>query len=67
MIWSKVIGAGAHRGAVVDRRLLLLGLTLAGIEGTLCRAEESAQSNEAALGKAIGALAHEKSAAEVRC
>jgi hypothetical protein len=64
MTWSNAIGGGAHRGTVVDRRLLLLGLALAGIRGSQGRAEEPAQSDEAALAKAIGVLAHEKSAAE---
>jgi hypothetical protein len=64
MILSQARASDAFRHAVIDRRLLLLGCALASIALRPSRAEQPTSSNEATLGKAVGVLAHEKSAAE---
>jgi hypothetical protein len=64
MVLSQARAADAFRRAVIDRRLLLLGCALASIALKPSRAEPPTSSNEAPLGKAVGVLAHEKSAAE---
>jgi hypothetical protein len=48
---------------IIDWRLLLLGCALASCAIRPSRAEQPTSSNEA-LGRAVGVLAHEKSAAE---
>lgn len=48
----------------INRRLLLLGLGLAGISVRQAGAQQPPPSSEAALARAVGVLAHEKSAAE---
>jgi len=63
MILSQALAADVPRRAIINRRLLLLGCALASIALRSSRAEQPTSSNEA-LGKAIGVLAREKSAAE---
>jgi hypothetical protein len=63
MILSQARAADVPRRAIINRRLLLLGCALASIALRPSRAQQPTSSNEA-LGKAVGVLAHEKSAAE---
>jgi hypothetical protein len=63
MILSQARAADVCRRVIIDRRLLLLGCALASIALRPSRAEQPTSSNEA-LGKAVGVLAREKSAAE---
>jgi hypothetical protein len=64
MTESRKLAADAYRRMVMNRRLLLLALSLAGIGSAPGKAEQPEPSSEATLAKAIGVLAHEKSAAE---
>jgi hypothetical protein len=64
MSLDRVRATGALRRAVIDRRQWLLGFALVCMTGSYCRAEQSTPSNEALLAKAVGVMAHEKSAAE---
>ena len=63
MILSQARAADFPRRAVIDRRLLLLGCALASIALRPSLAEQPT-SSEATLGKAVGFLTREKSAAE---
>jgi hypothetical protein len=56
--------ANAHRSLYVNRRLLLLGLVLAGNSGGPGEAQQATPSAEAMLGRAVGDLRREKTAAE---
>src|SRR5262249_47330964 len=49
---------------IIHRRLFLLGLLVAGLGNRPAKSEEPAPSSEVALGRAVGVLTHEKSAAE---
>jgi len=64
MTESRKLAADAYRRMVMNRRLLLLALSLAGIGSAPGKAEQPEPSSEATLAKAVGVLAHEKSAAE---
>jgi hypothetical protein len=64
MSLDRVRATDALRRAVIDRRQWLLGFALVCMTGSYCRAEQSTPSNEALLAKAVGVMAHEKSAAE---
>lgn len=64
MIGPKSIAADGYRLVVIHRRLLLIGFVFSIVAGGLGTAPQAASSSEAALGKAVGVLAHEKSAAE---
>jgi len=61
---AKVWFASADRCMIINRRLLLLSLLLGSIGGGPSRAQQPTPSSEEALAKAVGVLAHEKSAAE---
>jgi hypothetical protein len=63
MILSQARAADFPRRVIIDRRLLLLACALASIALRPGRAEQPTSSNEA-LGRAVGVLAREKSAAE---
>jgi hypothetical protein len=63
MIPSRARAVDAFRCAIIDRRQLLLGCVIASIALRPSRAEQTTSSNEA-LGRAVGVLAREKSAAE---
>ena len=58
------LAADAYRRMVMSWRVLLLALLLTGIGSEPGKAEQPEPSSEAALAKAVGVLAHEKSAAE---
>jgi hypothetical protein len=64
MTETRKLAVDAYRRMVMNRRLLLLALSLSGIGSALGKAEQPEPSSEAALAKAVGVLAHEKSAAE---
>ena len=64
MTETRKLAADAYRRMVMNRRLLLLALLLAGIGSEPGKAEQPEPSSEATLAKAVGVLAHEKSAAE---
>ena len=64
MTETRKLAADAYRRMVINRRLLLLALLLAGIGSEPGKAEQPEPSSEATLAKAVGVLAHEKSAAE---
>jgi hypothetical protein len=56
--------ANVHPSLFVNRRLLLLGLVLTGISGGPGEAQQATPSAEAMLGRAVGDLKREKTAAE---
>jgi len=56
--------ANAQRSLVVNRRLLLLGLVLAGVSGGPGGAQQATPSADAMLADAVRVLTREKSAAE---
>jgi hypothetical protein len=62
MVLSQARAGDAFGRAIIDRRLLLLGCALASIAVRPGRAEQPISND--ALGKAVGVLAREKSAAE---
>jgi len=62
MFFSPSKTSHPHSRLLVDRRLLLLGLTFLGIPAGCSQAP--ALSGEELLGRAVGVLTHEKSAAE---
>jgi hypothetical protein len=55
--------ANPHR-SFINRRILLLGLTLTSISGGWGKAQQAAPSSDAMLSDAVRVLTHEKSAAE---
>jgi hypothetical protein len=64
MTETRKLAANAYRRMVMNGRLLLLALLLAGVGSAPGKAEQPEPSSEAALAKAVGVLTHEKSAAE---
>jgi hypothetical protein len=56
--------ANAHRGQFINWRLLLLGLVLTGVPPGPAGAQQPTPSAEAMLGRAVGDLKREKTAAE---
>ena len=64
MFFSPSKTARPHSRLPVNRRLLLLGLAFISISGGRACAQRAAVSGEEMLGRAVGVLAHEKSAAE---
>jgi hypothetical protein len=64
MVLPRSKTANAQRSLVINRRLLLLGLVLAGISGGPGEAQQAAPSADATLADAVRVLTREKSAAE---